>query len=419
MSNYYDEKIECMSHEELKKIQLELFNRQLQRANNAKAYKGKIPAKIEDFSEIQSIPFTTKEDLKENSPYGFLAVPFEKVVRTCATTGTTGTPILIFYTKEDLRNFAVSKARHYSICGLGKGDSIQCMMNLNLSVTNLCHLACEEIGANFIPAGAGNSIKQLDTLETLETEYCFSTPNYLMHLCDLAQKEGRKLTLKKALVWGEPCNELVKSRILNEFKIEMFDNYGSTEMAGGVAAECSYHNGLHLEEDYYYVEIIDPQTQKPVPDGEYGEMVITPLHHEAMPFIRYRTRDITRIIPEPCPCGRTHRRIEPVTHRIDDMLLINGANVFPSQIEECIYKHLSTATNYLIHVTQKDDLKKLVIDVELAQELLNNPEEVEKLEKTLIDTVQARISVSPIFRFLHQGSLPEAEGQKVKRVVID
>lgn len=416
MTEIYDKKNECLSQEELKNIQLELFNQQLTRANKAKAYKGKLPDRINDLSEIQNLPFTTKEDLKNNSPYGFLAVPVDKIARTCATSGTTGTPILIFYSMSDLRHFAVSKARHYSCSGLSKGDSIQCMMNLNLSVTNLCHLACEEIGANFIPAGAGNSIKQLDTLETLGTEYCFSTPNYLMHLCDLAQKEGRKLTLKKAIVWGEPCSPLVKEKILNEYKIEMFDNYGSTEMTGGVACECSYHNGLHIEEDYYYVEIVDPITRKPLPDGEYGEMVITPLHHEAMPFIRYSTRDITRIIPEPCPCGRTHRRIEPITHRIDDMLLINGANVFPSQIEECIYKCLSTATNYLIHVTEKDDLKKLLIDIELPVDVLNNQDAVEKLEKELIDRIQARISVSPKIRFISQGTLPEIHG-KVKRVV--
>ena len=419
MTEYYDKEMECILPEELKKIQLELFNKQLARANKAKAYEGKLPERINDLAEIQNIPFTTKDDLKKNSPYGFLAVPKDEIVKTCATTGTTGTPILIFYTKSDLRNFGISKARHYSCSGLSKGDSIQCMMNLNLSVTNLCHLACEEIGANFIPAGAGNSIKQLDTLETLGTEYCFATPNYLMRLCDLAQQEGRNLTLKKAIVWGEPCSPIVKNKILNDFKIEMFDNYGSTEMTGGVAAECSYHNGLHIEEDYYYVEIIDPKTDKPLPDGEYGEMVITPLHHEAMPFIRYRTRDITRIIPEPCPCGRTHRRIEPVKSRIDDMLLINGANVFPSQIEECIYKYLSTTTNYLIHVTEKGGLKKLVIDTELPQDLLNNREYVENLEKDLINLIQSRISVSPKFRFLPKETLPKTDGQKIKRVVID
>ena len=292
------------------------------------------------------------------------------------------------------------------------------MMNLNLSVSNLCHLACEELSANFIPAGTGNSLKQIDVLEMLETKYCFSTPNYLMHICDLAKSYGRKISLEKAIVWGEPCSPIIREKILSEYGIEMFDNYGSTEMAGGVAAECSYHNGLHIEEDYYYVEILNPETHKPVPDGEYGELVITPLHHEAMPLIRYCTRDITRIIPEPCPCGRTHRRIEPVTHRIDDMLLINGTNVFPSQIEECIFNRLSTSTNYLIHVTENAGIKKLLIEIELPVDLLNDKNAVENMEKELIQSIKSRITVTPLIKFILQGTLPEIQG-KVKRVAFD
>lgn len=418
MTYFYDEKMECISRKELEKIQLELFNKQLARAKQTKFYQGKLPDKISDLSEIQNIPLTTKDDLKKNGTFDFLAIPVNEIARTCATSGTTGKPLLIFYSKSDLKNFAVSKARHYCCSGLESGKSIQCMMNLNLSVSNLCHLACEEVSANFIPAGVGNSIKQLDVLESLGTEVCFATPNYLMHLCDLAKKEGRKITLKKAIVFGEPCSPALREKIMTEFGIEMYDNYGSTEMTGGVAAECHLHNGLHLEEDYYYVEIIDPETKKPLPDGEYGELVITPLTQEAMPFIRYCTHDITRIIPEPCPCGRTHRRIEPITHRIDDMMLINGTNVFPSQIEECIYKYLSAATNYLIHVTEKDNIKKLVIDIELPDEILNDKTAVKNLEEDLIQTMVSRIVVTPRLNFIPKGTLPEIQG-KVKRVVVD
>ena len=418
MTYFYDEKMECISRKELEKIQLELFNKQLARAKKTKFYQGKLPDKISDLSEIQNIPLTTKDDLKKNGTFDFLAIPVNEIARTCATSGTTGKPLLIFYSKSDLKNFAVSKARHYCCSGLESGKSIQCMMNLNLSVSNLCHLACEEVSANFIPAGVGNSIKQLDVLESLGTEVCFATPNYLMHLCDLAKKEGRKITLKKAIVFGEPCSPALREKIMTEFGIEMYDNYGSTEMTGGVAAECHLHNGLHLEEDYYYVEIIDPETKKPLPDGEYGELVITPLTQEAMPFIRYCTHDITRIIPEPCPCGRTHRRIEPITHRIDDMMLINGTNVFPSQIEECIYKYLSAATNYLIHVTEKDNIKKLVIDIELPDEILNDKTAVKNLEEDLIQTMVSRIVVTPRLNFIPKGTLPEIQG-KVKRVVVD
>ncbi len=418
MTKFYDKKIECISQEKLKEIQLKLFNRQLARAKQTKFYQGKLPDIITDLSEIQNIPVTTKGDLQENGSFDFLAIPSNKIARTCSTSGTTGKPILIFYSKSDLKNFAVSKARHYYCSGLERGKSIQCMMNLNFSVSNLCHLACEKLSANFVPAGVGNSIKQLDVLESLGTEICFATPNYLMHLCDLARKEGRKINLKKAIVWGEPCSPILREKMMSDFGIEMYDNYGSTEMTGGVAAECHCHNGLHIEEDYYYVEIVDPKTKKVLPDGEYGELVITPLHHEAMPFIRYCTRDITRIIKGDCSCGRTHRRIEPITHRIDDMLLINGTNVFPSQIEECIYKYLSTATNYLIHITEKDNIKKLVIDIELPQDLLENKTDVKNLEDNLIKSLVSRIIVTPKLNFIQKGTLPEIQG-KVKRVVVD
>lgn len=418
MPRYYDKKMECISPEELKEIQLKLFNRQLKRANRTKAYKGKLPKKINDLTEIQNIPFTTKEDLKKYSPYGLLAIPKSKIARTCSTSGTTGSQIMFFYSKSDLKNFAVSKARHYYCAGLEKGKNIQCMMNLNLSVSNLCHLACEKLDANFIPAGTGNSLKQIDVLETLKTELCFATPNYIMHICDLAQNEGRKIYLKNAIVWGEPCSPIIREKILTDYGIEMFDNYGSTEMAGGVAAECAYHNGLHIEEDYYYVEIIDPKTEKPVPDGKYGELVITPLYHEAMPLIRYRTRDITCIMPGICECGRTHRRIAPITHRIDDMLFINGTNVFPSQIEECIFKHLPASTNYLIHVKDKKGMKKLLIEIELQNNLLNNEEFVEKTKKILIRAIKSRITVTPRIKFIPQGTLDEIQG-KVNRVVVD
>ena len=418
MTEYYDKKMECISLNKLREIQLQLINRQLKRASKSKAYNGKLPDKITNLQEIQNLPFTTKDDLRTDSPYGFLAVPFSKIIRTCATSGTTGSSLLFFYTKSDLKNFITNNARHYYRFGLKKGKSIQCMMNLNLSVMSLCNTACEKLGANFIPSGTGNTLKQIDILETLGTEFCFSTPNYLMHLCDFAKKGGKSLPLKTAFVGGEPCNTLVREKILNDYGIELFDNYGLTEMMGALAAECSCHSGLHIDEDFYYVEIVDPETGKVLPDGEYGELVVTPLHLEAMPLIRFRTRDITRILSGPCSCGRTHRRIEPITHRIDDMLLINGTNVFPSQIEECIYEKLSASTNYLIHIAEKDGIKKLIIEIELQQDLLNNNQSIEKIENDLAKTIQSRINVRPKLSFIACGYLPEIQG-KAKRVVED
>ena len=415
MTQYYDEKIECISNEELKKLQLKLFNQQLKRANRAKAYQGRLPNQIKSLADIKNIPFTTKEDLRKNSPYGYLAVPTQEIVRTCATSGTTGTPIFIFFTKGDLESFATSKARHYFCSGLYKNEAVQCMLNLNLSSGNLCHLACEKIGVNFIPSGTGNTLRQLDLLEKLGAGCCFTTPNYLLHLCTLSKEMNKRISLNSAIVLGEPCSSLLKKKMLSEFGIEIFDNYGSTEMEGGVAAECSFHNGLHVEEDYYYIEIVDPETGENLPDGQYGELVITPLQQEAMPFIRYRTRDITRVIPDKCPCGRTHRRIEPITHRIDDMIIINGTNVYPSQIEECLYKNLPLS-NYLIHIIENKGIKRIVIDVELSCDLLRNDDKLKKIEKELTFGLKAYITVTPKLNFIPVGTLPEISG-KVKRVV--
>ncbi|MBP5352772.1 MAG: AMP-binding protein, partial [Alphaproteobacteria bacterium] len=354
MTAYYNEKIECMSQDEIKKLQLTLLNKQLKRANQAPAYRGKLPDAVQSLSEIKNLPFTTKEDLRQNFPYGYVAVPEDKITRTCATSGTTGTPIYIFFSEEDVKNIALSKAQHYFCAGLQKGKKVQCMLNVNLSVSGLCcDLVSKFIAANFIPTGTGNTLKQMEVLKGLNADFLFTTPNYLMHLCHLSTAEHINLQGKRAIVCGEPCTPLVREKLLSDFGVEVFDNYGLTEMGGGVAAECSAHEGLHVSEDYFYVEVIDPDTGVPVPDGEYGELVITPLQQEAMPLIRYRTRDITRIIPQACPCGRTHRRIEPISYRIDDMMIINGVNVFPSQIEECIYKYFATVTDYLIHITEK------------------------------------------------------------------
>lgn len=418
MTEYYDKKMECISLNKLREIQLQLINKQLKRASKSKAYKSKLPDKITNLQEIQNLPFTTKDDLRKYSPYGFLAVPFDKILKTLATSGTTGSPLFFFYTKSDLKNFIINNSRHYYRFGIKKGKSIQCMMNFNLSIISFCHMTYENLGANFIPSGTGNTLKQIEILETLGAEFCMATPNYLMHLCDFAKKEGKSLPVKTALVAGEPCNTLLREKILNDYGIELFETYGLTEMMGAVAAECPCHSGLHIDEDFYFAEIINPETGKVLPDGEYGELVLTPLHIEAMPLIRYRTRDITRIITEPCSCGRTHLRIEPITHRIDDMLLINGTNVFPSQIEECIYETLSASTNYLIHITEKEGIKKLMIEVELQKNLLENKQSITKIENDLGEKILSRINVRPKLSFVECGRLPEIQG-KAKRIVKD
>ena len=224
------------------------------------------------------------------------------------------------------------------------------------------------------------------------------------------------IKLKKAITGGEPLSKNLQQLALEKYGIEIYNFYGMTEVSSHIASECSFHNGLHIAENYFYVEIINPDTEEVLPYGEQGELVITPLQQEAMPLIRYRTGDITCFIPETCPCGCTQKRIIPITHRKDDMMIINGVNIFPSQIEECIYKHVPMATNYLIHIIEKDGLKKLLIDIEISADLLSDLNYLETLEKALISTLHSYITISPKLNFVEKGSLCEICG-KTKRIV--
>lgn len=417
---YYDKKNECMSQEQIKKLQLDLLNRQIKRAQKAVVYLDNPIKQIDALSEIISLPFTTKENLRQNFPYGFLAIPQEKIARFNATSGTTGIPTLAFFSYNDLKQVSERTARNLYCAGVRKCSFVQSMLNGGLFVGGWNYQeGLKKIGATLVPTGSGNTIRQIYFLTQLKSEFCVSTAGYLMHLLSLiTSREWPEIKLKAALVSGEPISSVFKEMILKNYHIDIYENYGLTETCGAIAAECPYHKGLHIAEDYFYVEIINPDTGEVLPEGEYGELVVTPLQQEAMPLIRYRTRDITRIIPGECPCGRTHRRIEPITHRIDDMMIINGVNVFPSQIEECIYKHLTTATNYLIHITEKEGLKKLLIDIELPNDLLSNVEGLKVLGEELISTMKAYITVTPKLNFIPKGILPEIQG-KAKRIVKD
>ena len=419
MTEYYDKEIECIPQNQLKELQLKLFNQQLKRANRTSAYLGKLPNKVKELSEIEKLPFTTKDDLRQNFPYGFLAVSQDKIARFNASSGTTGIPTLAYFTKRDLQFLDQRSKLQSLIAGIKKGDIIQCMMGYGLFTGAWYHVRGIQDIATVIPTGACGTEKQMLLFKTLKPKIVFSTPGYLQYfLSQLADQDIKKMSLKTAIVGGEPVSQHFKEFAKEKYDVEIYDSYGLTETGGPFAFDCECHSGLHFFEDQFYVEIINPNTGEVLPDGECGELVVTPLQQEAMPLIRYRTRDITRIIPGQCPCDRTHRRIEPITHRIDDMMIINGVNVFPSQIEECIYKHLTTVTNYLIHITEKEGLKKLLIDIELPNDLLNNVEGLRGLEKELITTMKAYITVTPKLNFIPMGTLPEIQG-KAKRVIKD
>lgn len=412
--------IETIEQDKIKEYILKQINETLSHVRQTPCYCRKLPEQIQSLTEMNHIPLLSKDSLKAFFPYGFLSCSQEKITRVNASSGTTGIPTLSYCSRDDLKILAQNEALHFSHAGLSAKDIIQCMIGFNLFTAGwTCYHGALELNATIIPSGPGNTRRQIDLLKQLKANYCFSTPGYLQYLLEHISEDDRKsMALTKAITGGEVLTQEFQKLAKEKYHIEIYNFYGMTEFSGHIASECEYHQGLHVNEDCYYIEIINPATQEVLPDGQYGELVITSLKREAMPLIRYRTRDITRIIPGTCPCGRTHRRIEPITHRIDDMMIINGVNIFPSQIEECIYKHISTATNYFIHVLEGNGLKKLLIDIELPNDLLNNADSLRGLEKELTITLKSYITVSPKLNFVPFGTLPEISG-KTKRVTKD
>lgn len=379
---------------------------------------------ITSLADIQKLPFTTKNDLRDAYPSGLLAVPHDEVVRVHASSGTTGTPTVIYLTQKDLDMASDTMARSLQAAGATKDDIVQNMMTYGLFTGGLCfHYGAEKMGAMVIPTSAGNTIRQLKFMKDFGTTIIHATPSYLLHLHaaieDSSELHRSDLKLKKAITGAEPHSEELRQKIQDKLGIEVYNCYGMSELNGpGVAFECIFRTGLHVWEDRYIMEIVDPETLEPVPDGEIGELVMTILCRDAMPLLRYRTRDLTSIITAPCPCGRTHRQIARFTGRSDDMLIINGVNIFPSQIEEVLLKAKGVGANYLIIVEKAGDLDRLTVQVEITPEMFaDDARVINKLRDKLKAEMSALITINPIIEIKQPGSLPIAEGKAVR--VID
>ena len=341
---YWNQDLETIDRPALERLQLSRLRAALERSVRAPFYRTFFETHRVDIDTIttlehlRDLPFTTKADLRTSYPDGMMAVPRRDVVRLHASSGTTGKSTVIFYTQKDISEWADLIARSMVATGATPDDVFQNMMGFGLFTGGLgLHYGAERLGCLVIPSSSGNSLKQLQLMQDFQATIMHITPSYALHLVEIIKENGvdpHDLTVKKAYLGAEPYTEATRKKLEELWGMDAYNSYGLSEMNGpGVSFECVHKNGMHVWEDFYIIEIIDPDTGAVLPDGAEGELVLTHVNREAMPMFRYRTRDLTRIIPEPCPCGRTHRRIERIKGRTDDMFIIGGVNIFPSQIE--------------------------------------------------------------------------------------
>ncbi len=424
---YWDRAAETMDRRDLERLQLERLNATLQRAAHAPYYRGLHGARgvgpLSSLADLAGLPFTTKADLRDNFPYGFLAVPLDDVVRLHSSSGTTGNPTVIYHTRADIEAWGDLLARCLYMAGVRRNDVFQNMMGYGLFTGGIgFHYGAERLGALTIPIGPGNSKRQLWFMQQFRTSVVHILPSYALRLATFFAETGidprRDLALRLAFVGAEPHTEETRRRIEEVWGIKVYNSYGLSELCGpGVAFECPEQRGMHLWEDHFLPEIIDPETGRVLPEGDWGELVLTSLARAATPLIRYRTRDLTRIVPGPCACGRTHRRIDRIRGRSDDMLIINGVNVFPLQIERTLMREPAIGSNYLIEVHEESFMDRLHIKVELRQDAFEGTlAELEHLAARVTDELKAELGVTPVVKLLEAGSLPLAEGKAVRVV---
>ena len=425
--SYWQKPDEIIGKEALATLQLEHLTTSLRSVySNVPFYHtrfdeaGLDPENIKSLEDIRRLPFTTSDDLRAHYPFGLLAVSKDEVVRVHTSSGTTGRAKAICFSKNDIDFSANLIARCLVMTGTGKGDTLQNMMTYGLFTGALVmHYGAEKVGALVIPAGPGNTERQIQLMRDFGTTVIHITPSYSLYLASALQQKGidprKDLNLRRAYLGAEPYSEETRKKIEEIYGIDVYNSYGLTEMSGpGVAFECSYKNGMHLWEDHFFAEIINPETGEVLEDGQEGELVLTSLRREAMPLIRYRTRDITKIITGVCECGRTHRRISRILGRSDDMFVVKGVNVFPQQIEQVLMGIKGVAQNYQIQLESYDHL---TIRVEIAKELFDgNIEHLLQLQTEITDKVRADILVKPKIELLEPGALPVSEG-KAKRVI--
>ena len=425
---FFDEKMETMTRAQIEALQLERLQATVQHCMNSPFYRkrfeeaGLKPEDIKTLNDIRRIPFTTKQDLRDTYPFGMASVPLRECTRLHSSSGTTGTPTVILHTQKDLEEWAAQVARNLWMVGLRPDDVFQNSSGYGMFTGGLgFQYGAERLGMLTIPAAAGNSIRQIKFITDFDTTALHAVPSYVTRLYEVMQSMGvdprRDTKLKVLAIGAEPHSEEQRRRIEEMMGVKAYNSFGMSEMCGpGVGFECQEQNGLHFWEDYYIVEIVDPETLEPVPDGEVGELVLTSLCREAMPLLRYRTRDLTRVLGRTCPCGRNHVRIDRMRGRSDDMMVLRGVNIFPIQIEKILMTFPELASNYLITLTTDEDNDNMTVEVELEELFTDDYRRLQNLTNRIQRALKDEILLTPHVKLLPKGTLPVSEGKAVRVV---
>lgn len=426
----WNREIECMPRNEMRELQSKQLCQLVERLyavspfyQNRMDEKGVKPTNIKSIDDISKLPFTYKQDLRDNYPFGMFAVPMKEIVRVHASSGTTGKPTTVGYTKKDINVWKEVVARSFSMCGVDTDDVMQIAYGYGLFTGGLgAHYGAEKIGASVIPISGGNTRRQLQLMADYGSTVLACTPSYALHLADSMSEYGyslKDLKLKKGIFGAEPWTENMRLELERKWGIQAFDIYGLSEIMGpGVSNDCEYHCGLHIHEDHFYPEIVHPDTKEPLPHGEEGELVFTTLTKEGIPLLRYNTRDLSTLYYDTCSCGRTLVRMKKITGRSDDMLIIRGVNLFPSQIEHVLLEIGETSAHYMLYIDRDNNLDTLELQVELDEtKLTDTIKDLQNLTKKIQHSLNSAIGLNVKVTLVEPKTIARSEGKAVR--VID
>ena len=413
----------------MRELQSERLRELVQRVyNNVPFYQKKMdnaglkPTDIKSIDDISKLPFTSKQDLRDNYPFGLFAVPMKDIVRVHASSGTTGKPTTVGYTRNDIEIWKEVVARCFTMCGIGKDDIMQVAYGYGLFTGGLgAHYGAEEVGASVIPISGGNTRRQLQLMSDYGVTALACTPSYALHLADAMAEHGyslKDMKVKKGVFGAEPWTENMRLELERKWGIHAFDIYGLSEVMGpGVSNDCEFHTGLHVNEDHFFPEIVHPDTKQPVAAGEMGELVFTSLTKEGIPLIRYNTRDLSSLNFEKCECGRTLVRMKKITGRSDDMLIIRGVNLFPSQIEHVLLEMGETSAHYMLYVDRHNNLDTLELQVELDESKLTDTiKDLQNLSRKIEHALNSAIGLSVKVTLVEPKTIARSEGKAVRVV---